>query len=339
MEHHFYPKELFEHLRTRKEPPYLDEKIGCIVNPGNALQGAVAPAFNPPMNVCDEMMDLDKYRISRLDYAGVDVGVLSCDGYVELFADKEETVKYARLVNDAAYEACKKYPDRFYGSICLPAPFVEESIEELERCVNELGFKFWKTHSNYNNHFLYEDMFDPIIAKCAELGVAIYIHPQTPSCEYLNDSGPAFASAAFGFGVDVMKTTIRLVLKGTFDKYPNLQVVLGHMAEFFPYILRRMDNRFGLDYFKSIDSFLNYKQSFTYYFKNKNILMTTSGIDDPVTIKTAIETIGIDNIMFGTDFPYEEFKNAVDFIKSLQISDEDKEKIFYKNAEKYIFRD
>ena len=338
MEHHFYPKEIFEHLKERKEPPYLDGKSGCIVYPCNAMLGAESPAFNPPVNVCDELMDLGEYRISRLDYAGVDVGVLSCGCFPELFTDKDEAVKYARIANDAAAEACRKYPDRFMGSICLPTLFVEESLEELDRAVNVLGLKYWHTHSNYNNHFLYEDMFDPIVAKCAELGIAIYIHPQSPSCDFLNDSGPAFSSAAFGFGVDVMKTTIRLVLKGTFDKHPSLQVVLGHMAEFFPYILARMDNRFSLPYMKAIDPFLKYEKSFTYYFKNKNILMTTSGIDDEITIETAIKSVGIDNIMFGTDFPYEEFKHAVDFVKSLNISDEDKEKIFYKNAEKYILK-
>ena len=72
--------------------------------------------------------------------------------------------------------------------------------------------------------------------------------------------------------------------------------------------------------------------------KNKNILMTTSGIDDEITVETAIKSVGIDNIMFGTDYPYEDFKHAVDFVKSLNISDEDKEKIFYKNAEKYILK-
>jgi len=336
LEHHFYPKSLFDHLRERKEPPYYDEASGFIINPGNAALAAGIPAYNPPMLVCDEMMDLGEYRVSRLDYAGVDTGVLSCDPYIELLTDKDEAVKYARLVNDAAAEACKKYPGRFMGTIALPATFVKESIEELERCVKEYGFKIWKTHSNYYSHCLYEDMFDPIIAKCAELGVAIYIHPQTPACEYLNDSGVCFGSAGFGFGVDVMKTTMRLIMKGTLDKYPNLKLILGHMAEFFPYILARVDNRYGVARDMGVDPMIQNKESFTYYFKNKNIMMTTSGIDDEVTVETAIKNVGIDNIMFGTDFPYEDFKHSVDFIKSLHISDEDKEKIFHGNFEKYI---
>lgn len=337
MENHFYPRELFEHLKERKEPPYYDPESKCIVmNHCNALLGAGMPIINPKLNVCEEMMDLGEYRISRMDFAGVDVAALSCDGIVELFKDKQEAVKYARLVNDSVAAACKKYPDRFIGSICLPVLFVEESIKELERCVKQLGLKFWKTHSNYENHFLYEDMFEPIIAKCAELNVPIYIHPQSPSCQYLNDSGQCFSGAAFGFAVDVMKTTMRIVMKGTLDKYPKLRIILGHMGEFFPFILSRMDNRFELGKRLKVDPMLKYEKTFTQYFKNKNIIMTTSGIDDAVTLETALKSVGVDNIMFGTDFPYEAFENEVKFIENLNISEEDKQKIFHANAEKYI---
>lgn len=52
----------------------------------------------------------------------------------------------------------------------------------------------------------------------------------------------------------------------------------------------------------------------------------------------AIKTVSIDNIMLGTDYPYEDFKAAVDFIKNLSISNEDKDKILYKNAEEYILK-
>jgi len=67
--------------------------------------------------------------------------------------------------------------------------------------------------------------------------------------------------------------------------------------------------------------------------------MTTSGISDPSTVTCAINSIGIDNIIFGSDYPYEIVKEEVDFIKSLPISNEDKDKIFYKNAEKYVLKD
>ena len=65
---------------------------------------------------------------------------------------------------------------------------------------------------------------------------------------------------------------------------------------------------------------------------------TTSGIFDPSVVLFAIDKIGIDRIMLGTDFPYENFRDAVKFVKELPISDEDKAKILYENAETYILK-
>ncbi|HJJ36585.1 MAG TPA: amidohydrolase family protein, partial [Methanocorpusculum sp.] len=264
---------------------------------------------------------------------GISTGVVSSSIAIELLP-KEEAVKYARLTNDAVAEAMKQYPGRFLGTISLPTPYLEESIAELERCVNELGLQYWHTHSNYGDEYLYEEKFEPLLAKCAELDVPVYLHPAYPSDEYLLDSGTSFAGATFGFGVDVMKTSYRLIVSGIFDRYPNLTLILGHMGEYYPYSLTRMDNRL-LDG----DTYLKCKENLTYYFDNKNVLITTSGITDPNTIDCAIKAIGIDSIMFASDYPYENVKNEVEFIKSLPISDEDKDKIFYKNAEKYVFKD
>lgn len=133
-----------------------------------------------------------------------------------------------------------------------------------------------------------------------------------------------------------MKTTIRLILRGVFDRYPNLKMILGHMAEFYPYLCDRMDNRFNVC--KFMDPIQKKEHNFEYYFKNKNIFMTTSGIFDPDVAMLAIKKFGVESVMFGTDYPCESFSGSREFIESLPISQEDKEKIFYKNAEKYILK-
>ena len=84
---------------------------------------------------------------------------------------------------------------------------------------------------------------------------------------------------------------------------------------------------------------INKKQhSFDYYFRNKNIFMTTSGIFDPEVAMLAIRKFGVESVMFGSDYPCESFSGSREFIENLPISEEDKEKIFYKNAEKYILK-
>lgn len=335
MENHYLSKAFYNYLNGRTEYPYYDKNLGVVHRKDVYFPAVDVVGFNPPYTFLNEVSDIDTVRLTVMDKSRVECASLSSiDGMENL--SREDCVRMAKATNDEIAAAVKKHPDRFFGSFCLPTPYVEESVEEIERAVKVLGLKYWHTHSSYVGHALYEEQFEPIFAKLSELGAAFYVHPAYPSASYLIDSGPAFASAGFGFGVDTMKTTIRLIMNGIFDRYPNLIMILGHMGEFYPYLLDRMDNRFGI--MKPADPFNHMEHSFEYYFKNHNIMMTTSGIFDPTVVMVAIKQFGIESIMFGTDYPCEEFGGSVDFIESLPLSKEDKEKIFYKNAEKYILK-
>lgn len=331
-EHHFYHPELMEWLGKRTDFPYYSDKEGLVYrkNVGLAYNKR---GMNSEHILLDEMMDLDELRLSIMDNGGVDVAAISTSGLIEELP-REESIYFARKTNDAIAAAVKRHPDRFIGTICLPMLYIDEALKELDRAVNELGLTYWHTHSNFGAHALYEPQFEPILARCAELNIPFYLHPQVPYDNYLLNLGSAFAMAGFGFGVDTMKTSIGLIIGGLFDRHPNLRMILGHMGEFYPYDLDRMDNRFA--FFKNFDSFVKCEGTFTDYFKSKNILMTTSGIFDPNVVMFVINSIGVDSILYGSDYPYEDFKASAEFVANLPLSNEDKEKIFHVNAEKYI---
>jgi len=333
LEHHFYLQELLEWLKTKTAAPCMRD--GSLMYRENVGVPLNIKGFNSDSPIYDEVTDTDELRLSIMDNAGVDVGVISASPLIEELP-REESVYFARKTNDAVAAAVKRHPDRFVGTICLPTPYVEDALKELDRAVNELGLVFWNTHSNYGEHYLYEPQFEPILARCAELGIPFYLHPHVPSDKYLLNLGAACAMAGFGFGVDTMKTSIGLIIGGLFDRYPNLRMILGHVGEFYPYDLDRMDNRFGV--FRGVDPYVKCEGTFKDYFRNKNILMTTSGIYDANTALCAINAVGVDSIILGTDYPYENFKAEIDFIKELPLSISDKEKIFHANAEKYVLK-
>ncbi|HJJ36878.1 MAG TPA: amidohydrolase family protein, partial [Methanocorpusculum sp.] len=272
LENHAYTSEFMDYLQTRTDCPYI---IGntFYYRDGMTMDYSAFPSFNNGSgNVEQELLDLGEGRVATMDTVGITTALVSpSEGIEEL--DKENAVKYARQMNDAVAEAAKKYPGRILGTITLPTPYVEESIAELERCVNELDLQYWHTHSNYGGETLADEKFEPLLAKCAELNVPIYLHPAYPSNEYLLESGLAIASAGFGFSVDSMKTLLELISGGTFDRYPNLQMIIGHIGEYFPYALERMDNRFTA--LKSQDPTVKCTENISYYFKNGNIFMTT----------------------------------------------------------------
>lgn len=327
-EHHYFSKPFYEFLINNKEKLSKSQEFLSIYQSfefkSNNNTGL------PFVNEITCQNDLD---LKIMDEAGLQIGVLSTSDGIESL-DKDNSILMAKQTNDFTLEKIKKHPDRFLGTFCLPTPYVNEALEEIDRAVNVLGLKYFHTHSSYGNKRLSDPEFEPIIKRCAELNVPIYIHPCYQSEKYLSSLGFAFSGAGFGFTVDVMNTVIRLIAGGVFDRYPNLKIIIGHMGEFLPFTLARMDNM--IDIFKNQDPWIKCKHNFNYYVKHDNIYVSTSGIFDENVIDFTIKQLGIDHILFGADFSYENAKKSVDFILNLKISDEYKRKICYLNGEKLL---
>ena len=73
----------------------------------------------------------------------------------------------------------------------------------------------------------------------------------------------------------------------------------------------------------------------SHYFKN-NFAVTTSGMFWEPVMQYVCSVLGVDSILFAVDYPYESSKEAVQFMESTQIRDNDKEKIYHLNAEKLL---
>ena len=126
----------------------------------------------------------------------------------------------------------KKHPDRFAAFATLPMVDSTEAAKELERCVKEYGFVGALITGTYQGKFYDDPMFFPIFEKAAELDVPISWHPEFPAAQiqthyYSSDNYPLstgmqFATAGFGWHLDVGLHMTRLVPSGIFDKLPNL---------------------------------------------------------------------------------------------------------------------
>ena len=298
-EFHYYLPELMDYLATRDEAMryYPETKVLEVRDHVYAHFGGVTNTYP----FIDEMMNFGEERVAEMDRNGIDVGVMSS-------------------------------PGRFMGTAILPTPYVDEAIKELERCVKELGFKYWHTHSNYMHEHLYDEKYLPLLAKAEELGCAVYVHPQASDDKDMKDMGYVYSSPGLGFGLDAMKTSLRLILNGTFDKFPKLRMILGHLGEFFPFIIDRVDNRFA--WIK--DDEVKMKHKVSYYFENKNVVMTTSGNMSKLAFECTKQAFGIDSIIFASDYPYVCLADMMKFMNSLDLTEEEKEKVFHLNAEKYI---
>lgn len=283
----------------------------------------------------NRLLDLGEGRIQEMDRAGIEVAVVSLTAPGVDHFDPQLGTALARRVNDRLAEAISRHPTRLAGFAALAPKDPQAAAAELERCVKELGFKGWKTHSNFGDSYIDDKRYWPILAKAEELGVPIYLHPAAPMIAEFRTYGLPLAGAAFGFGVETALAMMRLVLSGAFDAFPKLKIILGHYGEGLPFLMQRIDHPFVRPHLKASDpEVVPPLERVPSQYLRDNMIMTTSGNYLPAAFKCAREALGIERIMLGTDYPYEEMDECLAFLASRGLSEEEQEHLYFRGAEK-----
>lgn len=294
------------------------------------LYNAPAGAPNP---ILDQLLDIDAGRLEIMDENGVDMHLLSLTAPGVQMFNADLGTELAALANDRIAEAVKKHPKRFAGLATFAPQDPKRAVREMERAINKLKLNGFVINSHTNNEYLDLPKYWPILEAAEALNAAIYIHPRAPSdgmAEPFRDYN--METAVWGYGMEVGTHAVRLMLGGVFDQFPKLKIVLGHMGEAVPFWLWRLDYMGDPDRFRNFSPRPNKLKPSEYF--QKNFAITTSGVEDPVAMQYCIDRIGVDNIMWAIDFPYQPTPPAVAFIESAPISDAEREKIAHGNAER-----
>jgi len=278
----------------------------------------------------DALLDLGEQRLSRMDACGIDMQALSLSAPGLEQLDPAVGADLSRKANDALAAVIQKYPDRFLGYAALAPKRPKEAAAELERAVKDLGLLGWNTHSNFGDSYLDEEVYWPILEMAAKLEVPVYLHPTVPAIPNAWTYGFALAGAPFGFGLETALCMMRLIYSGVFDRYPGLKIILGHLGEALPFLFKRIDWAYVRPFDPEARPKLAKKPS--EYLKH-NVFVTTSGNYYTPAFMCTYEAMGIDRILLGTDYPYEDTQECMQFLEQLPISEEEKEMVYFRNAE------
>lgn len=319
-ENHFYIPEFIQALGVRKDFPLYDAATDFI--------HWSAYIKMPQGKLLEQLEAAFEKRVARLDACRIDCAVLSSSPGIEEL-DNETARALCTKTNDVIYAHTQRFPGRFYGSAILPVNDVQAACRELERCVKEYGFVAWHTHSNYGKTAPDDPQYLSIFEKAQELGVYVYLHPQMPDLPRMRDLNFPFAGPALGFTVDTQTTILRMICTGLFDKVPGITVMLGHFGEALPFLLDRIDNR--LKFLPAPNIVM--KKSVKEYFAN-NIMVSTSGNTSEAAFECTKKVLGIDRMVIGSDMPYEDPKDMIDFLDTVSLTTEEREKLYFRNAEK-----
>jgi uncharacterized protein len=289
-----------------------------------------------PASTLQELLkDLGEIRLREMDANGIDMQVISHTAEGREM-EGEEGIRLAREANDQLAAAVRAHPDRFGGFAFLPMASPDAAAEELQRAVQELGFKGAIINGTTNGRFLDDPQFLPILEKAVSLDVPIYLHPALPpepvKQAYYSGLEPGanlmLSMAGWGWHSEIGIHSLRMILAGVFDRLPNLRIIIGHMGEMIPFMLDRINNTLT-------PQAKNLQHAVPEYFL-RNFYVTTSGFFSDPPLLLTMQVIGADRIIFSIDYPYSTNKQGREFLDRAAISPADKEKISHTNVERVL---
>lgn len=286
--------------------------------------------------VRERLLDLGDGRIAAMDQGGVDVEVLSLAAMgVDDLAHAQQT-SVMHDVHDELADAVRARPERFaaFASPGLKEP--ANAAKELERCVRDLGFVGALFDGTTDGKFMDDPQFFPVLEAAEALGVPIYLHPAPPpkavrEAYYSGlaaEVGFLLSIAGWGWHAENGLHILRLIVAGIFDRFPRLQMIVGHMGEGVPYALARSNGVLT-------PVTKNLKRSVAETFLQQ-VHVTTSGYFTRPPFDCCRAVVGLDRMMYSVDYPFSPNTRGKEFLASLELSDQEMAQLAAGNAEKLL---
>ncbi len=283
------------------------------------------------------LADLGHSRIADMDATGITVQVLSWAGPGAELLTANNAIDWSRECNDALGEAIAAYPSRLAGFAHLPLTEPEAATVELERCICSLGFKGAMINGTTDGRFLDHPSFEPLLSCAEQLDVPLYIHPNIPPKEVMEsyysglprDTGFLLATYGFGWHAEIAIHVLRMVLSGTLKRHPRLKLIIGHAGEFLPMTLARTTTMLGGE----LEGHMT--RSIAQQLREQ-VWVTTSGQFTLPPLRAAIDTFGIERVMFSVDYPYSSNTEGRTLLDALALEPEDIARISSGNADELL---
>ena len=261
----------------------------------------------------------------------------------EHLAGPKKAAELARLANDEMAELVTKHRDRFCGALAtLSMTDMDEALKEADRCIRDLRFNGVYIHTPVDEKPLDNAEFLPLYEKMAGYDLPIVIHPmrKMDHPDFLTEKQSKYIMfSLFGWPYDTTAAMARLVFSGIMEKYPDLKVVTHHLGGMVPFYAERIRQFTQLQTLRSQG--LDLKREAIDYFKM--FYADTAIYGHTPGLMCGWDFFGPDHVLFGIDFPLGDieggdrnYRQTINAIEAMPISDGDKKKIYEDNARKLM---
>jgi 6-methylsalicylate decarboxylase len=256
--------------------------LHCHVFPP-AYRELVDTELRPPPPYTDLLAHMDAWEI--------DAAVLSSGGPL---SGPHPLPELTRVINEGFAELVRDHATRFGAIANTPLPDVDAALAELEHAFDTLGLDGVLLLSNYEGVYLGDPRLDPFFDELERRRAYCFVHPDFPPSWPLPDHPGRW----YEFPFDTTRALVNCALMGTLDRCPNVRLQWAHLGGTIPFLANRIHNQSWVMPHERT----HMQHGMNHYFARQ---WYDSGLADyHGNLLSALGIAPIENIVFGTDWPY-----------------------------------
>ena len=265
-------------------------------------------------------------QLEAMDEAGIEKSVLlypTTDAHLNMGGRD----KVCAIYNEEIAKISKLYPNRFITAGILPIDNNTALLKELAR-IKTLGLGAISLASSFEGKFLDEEAFYPIYREAEGSNIPIFVHSQISNPIGFERVKDPLLMPVVEFLFDITMCLGKMMMSGTFAKFPDAKFVCAHFAGVTPFLKDRFDSTYGMLRGRGLVKDLGKNPTDIL----SNVYVDTSGVKSASLFNLALEFFSVERILWGSDYPANtNIVASIDTVKNLDIEEADKVKILGKN--------
>jgi 6-methylsalicylate decarboxylase len=251
---------------------------------GNPVGGIAPPPWDPDL------------MLSFMDEAGIDVAITSISTPGVHVGDDARARSLARRCNELSAGLVQAHPSRLGGFAALPLPDVDGALEELAHALDTLKLDGVVVFSNSNGVYLGDARFEQVFAELERRGAVVFVHPTAspdPSAHHLG-----LPDSLIDFTADTTRAVAQMHYSNRFARTPNIKYIFSHAGGTAPYLAGRWDIVDEMNVIPGAE-----ERGAVVDTLRRLYWDTALSYRDPI-LRMLRDVVGLDQVLFGSDFPY-----------------------------------
>jgi aminocarboxymuconate-semialdehyde decarboxylase len=309
----------------------IDVHAHCLIPQAMALGGAEAKAAIPNVRGAPEQVIVVEDRLRAMDEQGIDMEALSINPFWYRM-ERDLASQIVKIQNEKLAELCAAHPDRFVAFASLALQFPDLAVKQLEEGIKKFGLRGAAIGGSVAGLEFANPNFHPVWAKAEELGVLLFIHPQSTPELGNRFKGNGWLANTIGNPLDTTIALSHLIFEGTLDRFPGLKICSAHGGGFLPSYAARSDYCLGVA--PAMDTGVKLKKKPTEYMRQMyfDTLIFTSE-----ALRHLAAEVGASQLVIGTDHPIPWQSQSVNHILNTPgFSDDERRAMLGETAAKLL---